>query len=141
MCALMVDGTVQCWGDNSAGQLGTGSSAPASSTTPLTVTGLSGVTHIAAGEFFTCAVLTDKTMKCWGINAYGQSGDGTTTTYRYSPVSTLLISGVQDMDGSFSHTCAFLYNGTRYCWGNNASGAIGDGTVFVDSFKPKLVAN
>ena len=75
-CAL-TDGTVQCWGKNSDGQLGNGTTTK--STTPVTVSGVSTATAVAGGGYHTCAWLADGTVQCWGGNGYGQLGDDTTT--------------------------------------------------------------
>jgi alpha-tubulin suppressor-like RCC1 family protein len=63
-CALLQDRTVQCWGDNSEGELGNGSTN--GSAVPVQVTDLSNVQSIAAGEFDTCALLEPGGVKCWG---------------------------------------------------------------------------
>lgn len=79
-CALLADGHVQCWGDNYYGQLGNGlASLGMRMTTPTDVDGLSNAIAIAAGDNHTCALLANGNVKCWGNNAYGQLGDGTTT--------------------------------------------------------------
>jgi alpha-tubulin suppressor-like RCC1 family protein len=80
-CALLTNATVQCWGDNTYGQLGTGVATATDAGAPLTaVPGLSGVTAIAAGAFSACALLTDGTMHCWGdINSVGAAPRVTTT--------------------------------------------------------------
>lgn len=75
-------GKVYCWGANTNGQLGDGTTT--SRSTPTLVPGLDGVTTVSAGFGHTCAV-AEKTVSCWGRNDFGQLGDGTTTE-RHSPV-------------------------------------------------------
>src|SRR5262249_29554741 len=78
-CALVADGTVRCWGDNSSGQLGDGTFAPKS--TPNPVPNLFRVVAIAAGGTLgashTCALTAEGAVFCWGANGSGQLGDGT----------------------------------------------------------------
>ncbi|MBN1655592.1 MAG: hypothetical protein JXA30_17630, partial [Deltaproteobacteria bacterium] len=68
-CALLTNGTVQCWGDNEHGQLGDGSTT--SSTSPKTVPGLSEVAQIACGDRATCALIKNGTVRCWGLDCGG----------------------------------------------------------------------
>ena len=85
-CAVTTGGAMQCWGNNSSGQLGDGTTLPAFRSTPAPVTGLgSGVASAAGGEGHTCALLTTGAVLCWGRNANGQVGDATTTD-RATPV-------------------------------------------------------
>jgi alpha-tubulin suppressor-like RCC1 family protein len=125
-CALIDDGTVKCWGANSRGQLGDGTTTKR--TRPTAVAGLTGAVAIDAGTFHTCAVLTNGTTRCWGENASGQVGDGTTTA-RTSPVTVTGITGAVEIAAGGHHTCALLANGTTRCWGLNTSGQVGDGTT------------
>ena len=81
--ALTADGTVLTWGFNGFGQLGEGTATDRSS--PVKVTGLTGVVALAAGEGHTVALKADGTVLAWGKNFYGQLGDGT-TRHRNSPV-------------------------------------------------------
>ncbi|MBU1350153.1 hypothetical protein KKH19_03545 [Patescibacteria group bacterium] len=68
-----------CWGYNSSGQLGDGSTSD--KTTPVQVSnlGASTVNEITAGDYYTCALKTDGSMVCWGNNDFGQLGDGSTS--------------------------------------------------------------
>lgn len=123
-CALMNDETVRCWGDNSNGQLGDGTTTNRSS--PINVNGLSGVKKVSSGDYHTCVLLNNGTVMCWGKNTEGQLGDVTYTS-RTSPVSVIGLSSVTAISAGHLHTCALLADGTVYCWGHNYNGQLGDG--------------
>jgi alpha-tubulin suppressor-like RCC1 family protein len=124
-CALLGDGTVRCWGDNGAGQLGDGTTAPQSG--PVAVTGLAGATALALGAEHGCAIVEGGAVRCWGKNDRGQLGDGTREP-RTGPVSVAGLAGVRALAAGGGHTCAQLADGTLRCWGENGSGEVGDGT-------------
>ncbi len=136
-CAL-VNGGVWCWGDNSLGQLGSGSDA-GSSLAPVVVQGLAaGVQALTAGSSHGCALLSGG-VQCWGTNATGQLGNGTTALSR-TPVDVQNLgagSGVQAIAAGETHTCA-LVNGGAQCWGDNAAGELGDNST-VQSDVPVAV--
>ena len=87
------------------------------------------IASIATGALHTCAVTTSGGVKCWGYNAYGQMGDGTTTN-RTTPVNVSgLTSGVASISAGTHHTCAVTTSGGAKCWGYNGTGQLGDGTT------------
>jgi hypothetical protein len=125
-CAITSTGGVKCWGDNSRGELGDGTNNE--SHVPVQVKGLtSGVISLATGENFTCALMSTRTVKCWGKNDYGEGGNGTNTD---TTVPTD-VSGLTDVD-SFAagckHMCVSLASGGVKCWGWDDEGQLGDGT-------------
>ncbi|MEQ1597151.1 MAG: Ig-like domain repeat protein [Casimicrobium sp.] len=115
-CALLVGGSVKCWGANYSNQLGDGTILP--SQVPVAVVGLSAqAVKVAAGTGHTCALLVSGGLQCWGANAYGQLGDGTTTP-GVSPVSVINLPGpVIEVAAGYASTCAIIQGGDVFCWG------------------------
>ena len=126
-CALILGGTVRCWGENDHGQLGDGTQGNIR-LTPVAVSGLADVTAIDAGIDYTCAVLTNGTAKCWGYNEWGAVGDGTQGTDRLTPVTVTGLSSIVSISAGGGHTCALIAGGTVKCWGLGVYGQVGDGT-------------
>ena len=129
-CAILNDNSVKCWGNNSYGELGNG--ANTGSNTPVAVSLGSGrtATAIHAKGSYTCAILDDGSLKCWGRNSVGQLGDGTTTN-RTTPVTVDLGAGriATAVGGGNSHNCALLDDESLKCWGYNNHGQTGLPTV------------
>jgi alpha-tubulin suppressor-like RCC1 family protein len=140
-CALLSDGTVECWGDNTWGQLGTDPNATSNTLTPVAVAGLKNVIALAAGAVHTCALISGGTVECWGSNDFGELGNGTATKCNDSdkcsakpvPVSNLsnvtAIAIGADAGTGADHSCALLTDGTVECWGYNVDGDLGNGAV------------
>jgi alpha-tubulin suppressor-like RCC1 family protein len=143
-CALLDDATVKCWGGNEYGQLGQGDTArrgdgPGEMGDALPAidlgTGRTAAT-IVTGQRYTCALLDNATVKCWGGNPYGQtglgsggqSGDEPNEMGDALPIVALgtgrTATSVSAGDG---HTCALLDNATVKCWGFNNEGSLGLG--------------
>lgn len=132
-CALLVDGTVQCWG---AGRAITSpytpdaacpSVDPGCSSVPVPVPGIDGAVSVSAGQFHTCALLEDGAVSCWGDNQYGQLGDVHEENGHL--VTAPVVSGAQQIDAGSFHTCAVDLKGKVRCWGLNWAGQLGDGTT------------
>jgi alpha-tubulin suppressor-like RCC1 family protein len=136
-CALRATGAVECWGYNFEGRLGDGTTTDRK--TPTDVSGLSsGVTAITAGTRHTCALLGTGAVTCWGDNSVGQLGNGTTTDQLTPTAVTGLSSDVTAITAGTEHTCALLATGAVHCWGNNASGQLGNGNT-TDQLTPTPV--
>ena len=129
-CARADDGTLWCWGRNDNGQLGDGSNAFFREM-PVQVSALAGlVVQVATTGWHTCARTIDGTLWCWGSNDSGELGDGTTSDSATPlPVTPLGAKVRQVSTSPISHTCAALADGTAWCWGQNDSGQLGDGTT------------
>ena len=95
---------------------------------PVQTEGLSNVTAIAAGFYFSLAVKGDGTVWATGFNAFGQIGDGTTTN-RSSPVQVSGLSNVAVVAAGEEHSVALKNDGTVWTWGHNDKGELGDGTT------------
>jgi alpha-tubulin suppressor-like RCC1 family protein len=117
-CALLADGSVDCWGDNFSGQLGDGTTN--TSLVPKKVVGVTGATAISTGWFASCAV-TGGSIKCWGGNSYGELGNDSTTD-SLVPVSVSDIFGTATkVSVGVTSTCAVV-SGAALCWGNGPIG-------------------
>lgn len=132
-CLITPNRGVQCWGRNSDGQLGDGSTEARAR--PINVPGLSsGVVGLALGAEHSCALLQSGGVKCWGSNQYGQLGDGTTADKGAPTDVNGLPGGVAALTAGDNHTCALLQGDGVKCWGLNSSGQLGDSTTTNSAF-------
>ena len=129
-CAVVTNGDVYCWGANTTGQLGTGDKVTSNS--PVKVQGLTlPAIQVACGSEFTCALMNDQTVHCWGVNDKGQMGEGTSAnanTPQLSPVESNVTDAV-DLCAGLDHVCALQADGGIECWGFNDKFQLGDDTA------------
>lgn len=143
---VIADGKPYCWGYNAYMELGNGSRAESSSPVAVNVSGaLNGktVSSIGVGIYHSC-VIADLRSYCWGYNAGGQSGWGSTSVWTSAPTGTnaaglMHNKNVTSLAVGGNHTCA-IADGKTYCWGQNAEGELGNGTT-SGSATPVLVTD
>ena len=125
-CLLDSAGNVRCWGHNDRGQLGDGTQIDRP--LPVAVIGLPGpASAIAAGESHSCAVVAGAVW-CWGDNASGQLGQSLATDLSPTPVAVSGFAAAVSVHAGLNFTCAVDAPGAVACWGDNSTGALGDGT-------------
>jgi alpha-tubulin suppressor-like RCC1 family protein len=143
---LLETGNVLCWGENTWGQLGQGSTSnlgddpgEVQSLTPIELSGT--VKAVKAGFRFVCAQLTTNQLRCWGRNSDGQlginetahRGDNAGELGAMLPVVSLGAGlTVVDFAAGYTHTCALLSNQTVKCWGGEADGGTGYGDPLIN---------
>lgn len=129
-------GAVRCWGDNTAGQLGVGPRTDGTSAVDLVDLGPGRTARaLAAGSNFTCALLDDRAVRCWGGNSSGQLGLGTTETVgddeTPAAVAPVELGGAAvAVAAAGFHACAILADGSLRCWGGNGTGELGTGDTY-----------
>ncbi len=127
-CAVLLDGSVVCWGSNSSGQLGDGTQVNRAQ--PVAVSGLQNVVSVATGLSHTCA-MSAGAIRCWGDNSQGQLGSnasGGSAAMGQPTLVPIVIDPVAIAAGA-QHTCAVRLNGQVLCWGQNSSGQLGEGSM------------
>ncbi len=148
-CAKLDDLTVKCWGRNNSGQLGQGDTNNRGDNgnemgdflLAINVGTGKTVSKLSGGLDFTCALLNDATVKCFGGNSHGQLGKDNSTNYGSAAGQmgdSLLIVNINgtsggtrtatDISSGYWHTCVKRDNGTAICWGRNSDGQSGTGT-------------
>ncbi|AKT43089.1 uncharacterized protein CMC5_073170 [Chondromyces crocatus] len=127
-CARSKDGTVRCWGSNENGQLGDGTAEDRYE--PVQVKGVVDAIALGAGSTATCAVLTGGSVICWG-GLPGQNAVPPAAPVAQSRTA-MPVSGLSDIVAvtvGRAHACALGSDGKVSCWGDNAAGQLGDGSV------------
>ncbi len=137
-CGILDTGVLRCWGRNTRGQLGVGDTLVHSGNVAANLPRNRTATFVSTGKDFTCAVLDDASLYCWGSNSRGQLGLGDTSDRR-TPQRVLphnfIISSVAAGD---EHACAIMIDNDLYCWGRGSAGALGLGSL-DDQLAPRRV--
>ncbi len=144
-CALLISKTVDCWGDDTEGEIGNGMMSVEGTgqgypdfPTPVPVAGLANVVQISAGTDEACAVLEGGTVDCWGV--VSQFNDGPSYTGTDTPTPLSGISGIQQIAVGGGYVCAIAGGGGVECWGQNSVDQLGSGEP-ESSTSPLAVPN
>jgi alpha-tubulin suppressor-like RCC1 family protein len=143
--ALRSDGTVVSWGDNSFGQLGTGSAGSAKR--PVPVSGATTIVAIAAGGIHSLALKANGTVLSWGGNTFGQLGvpfDGACFDLSRRRTTPVLVSGLTNIvaiAAGGTHSLALRADGKVFAWGAGSDGQLGGGTFTDCQRQPELVSS
>ncbi len=139
VCAITVNGDkLYCWGRNSDGQLGDGTTLNRS--TPTLIDPTNKYTKVSVTDTFSCGLDLTKKIYCWGENTYGQLGNGDTVNQlsptRINPISSDFYN---DIEVGSRHACGILDNTRLACWGDGSVGEFGDGAS-LSYTSPTVVA-
>jgi alpha-tubulin suppressor-like RCC1 family protein len=128
-CALTSGGAAYCWGTNSFGELGDGTTTARNTPGPVTG-GIAFASLTVGGGQHTCGLNAAGTAYCWGTNIDGELGNGT-ISINPNPTPAPVSGGFvfASLAGGVYHTCGLTAGGGAYCWGDNGTGEIGDGTT------------
>ena len=135
-CAILIDGKMKCWGDNSGGQLGLGHTHYIGDNETLSnlqaVELPESVLRVSLGTSLTCTLFESRNMKCWGYGSYiGRGNSQSSIGDDETPLalSHLVLGGnvYKTVSNSYS-TCVILEGGSVKCWGSNSYGQLGLGS-------------
>lgn len=134
-CATKLDGTLWCWGLNANLELADASVG--FRMVPGQVGG-SDWTQVVTGLYHTCATKQDKSLWCWGGNTAGQLGNSSAPILAQGSQGgvsiPLQVAGAWDnISAGLAHTCGIMSDLSLWCWGDNSSGQLGNGTQIATS--------
>lgn len=130
-CAIVDDGRVGCWGDNTLGQLGQAPQDLPRALVWTEVPGLTEVTALSAGDYHTCAISQGQVL-CWGDNSrlqLGRENDGAS----HIPEAVSGLGEARSVSAGPSHTCALTTDARVACWGSNDHGELGTDEASVSA--------
>jgi len=138
-CALTSSGSAYCWGNADQGRLGMGDPGASIHTSPQSVAGELTFSAITAGEAHSCGITATGEAYCWGSNAGGRLGIGTTDLQSLVPAAVaggLLFRSIDVGD----HSCAVTTTNEVYCWGPGGAGRLGNGSTVNQSAPTPIAA-
>lgn len=143
-CALLQDGSARCWGRNQSGQLGYGDLDDRRLPPQIGLDFGAGqnAIHLSAGLAHTCAVMSDKSVQCWGGNEEGQLGYGDLINRSEPPQLAVPLQSeraVASLSAGRLHACVIFDDATLKCWGSNTYGQLGTGKIVEGSTPPPAV--
>lgn len=133
-CGLTGDSTIHCWGDNHYGQLGDRTMTARSEPVPLGGDDLTFV-RVSAGTEHACELTENGKLYCWGGSHVGEASGEEVGMGARAPDATLRPTAItggltfSEVDAAEDHTCGVTEGGDAYCWGDNAAGNLGNGSV------------
>jgi alpha-tubulin suppressor-like RCC1 family protein len=136
-CGVAMEDRAYCWGGGFFGQLGDGTNTP-TRLAPVLVSGGLLFREITTGSAHTCGLTTKNRLYCWGLNTFGQLGDGTTMT-RVRPVLVSSRHRFRLVSAGDDHSCAVTKSHKTFCWGSNSNGRLGDGSTVLRRLTPVAV--
>lgn len=134
-CAIKSDDTVWCWGSNSYGNLGDGTTTQR--IVPTAISGGGSWRLVEAGNMHSCGIKSDNTAWCWGYNSEGQLNDGT-TTQRTSPTAVISGGSWKALYTGFANTCGIRADNQIYCWGSNTNSIMGFTNTYSLSYPVEI---
>jgi alpha-tubulin suppressor-like RCC1 family protein len=137
-CALTTAGEAYCWGNADQGRLGMGDAGALIHMTPQRVAGELTFSMITAGKAHTCAVTATGEGYCWGSNAGGRLGIGTTDAQSLVPAAVAGGLVFRSIDAG-DHSCGVTMTNAVYCWGPGGSGQLGNGST-LNQLEPMHIA-
>jgi alpha-tubulin suppressor-like RCC1 family protein len=141
-CALLRNGGVRCWGDDSANQLGTAENLELwEPSPPFQLPGGIAAQQVEAGNKHTCARSTSTptpTLACWGNNSHGQLGNGSLDSVDSPTLTSPLPTGTAaiGLAAGESFTCARITGSAVTCWGSDQYGKLGNGSSTSNVLSP-----
>lgn len=145
VCVIANDDLMYCWGDNTSGQLGDGTTNFTPTPVAVNMSGvLTGKTikNFTSNSYTTCAIASDDKIYCWGFGTDGSLGDGNSanSSVPLAVNTTGVLSGkkIVDLKSSYASICAMDEDEELYCWGDGTTGEVGSGTNVSSPLPVKL---